>query len=104
MSSENYFVYLLHCDNDTYYAGYTTDLARRYQEHILGTAKCKYTRSFKPLCIAQSWHIIGDKSTAMKAEKFIKKMSKKEKERLILFPEFLMNRFHCKPFSIDDAE
>jgi putative endonuclease len=95
MSKEHYFVYVLLCDNGTYYTGYTTDLMRRYQEHLVGTAKCKYTRSFKPLKIAQSWQITGDKSSAMKAENFIKKLSKKEKQQLILFPERLSQYFDC---------
>lgn len=86
---KEYFVYLLHCDNDTYYTGYTTDLARRYQEHLKGSAACKYTRSFKPLRLAQSWRIAGSQSAAMKIEKRIKKMNKKEKEELILLPERL---------------
>lgn len=86
MSTKNYCVYILHCENDSYYTGYTTDLARRYQEHVTGTAKCKYTRSFKPLSIAQSWQF-QDKATAMKIENSIKKMSKTEKKRLILSPK-----------------
>lgn len=90
MNKKTYWVYILHCNNGSYYTGYTTDLGRRYQEHLAGTAKCKYTRSFKPLSIAQSWQINGDKSMAMRVEKNIKAMSKKEKQRLILFPELLL--------------
>jgi putative endonuclease len=100
MPTENYFVYLLHCDNDTYYVGYTTDLTRRYQEHLLGTAKCKYTRSFKPLKIAQAWQIKGNKSMAMQVERFIKKMNKKDKQKFILIPELLIKLFPCKPLKI----
>jgi len=91
MNKKTYWVYILHCNNDSYYTGYTTDLDRRYQEHLVGSAKCKYTRSFKPLSIAQSWQIPGDKSMAMKLEKSIKAMSKKEKQKIILFPELLFN-------------
>lgn len=84
---------MLHCDNDTYYTGYTTDLERRYQEHVKGSQKAKYTRSFKPLCLARAWHICGSKSVALKIEKWIKKKSKKEKKELIQFPERLMQVF-----------
>jgi putative endonuclease len=93
MSTAPFFVYILLCNNGSYYTGYTTNLSRRYQEHVLGTGKCKYTRSFKPLHIAQSWQINADKSLAMKTEKFIKKMSKQEKEQLILNPECLAQLF-----------
>ena len=93
MSEACYFVYILLCDNGSYYTGYTTDLTRRYQEHLEGTDKCKFTRSFKPLSIAQSWKIQGNKSTAMKAEKFIKTLSKAKKQQLILSPENLSDFF-----------
>ncbi len=87
MDTLYYIVYILICSNGAYYTGYTTDLDRRYQEHLQGTAKCKFTRSFKPLSIAQSWKIYGSKADAMKIEKYIKSLSKKDKEQLILFPE-----------------
>ncbi len=84
-----YWVYILNCQNQTYYTGYTTDLERRFQEHVKGTAKCKYTRSFKPLNIAQAWQVFGDKAAAMKIEKHIKLMSRKEKEKIIAEPDSL---------------
>jgi len=87
---DTYWVYILHCENNSYYTGYTTNLARRYQEHLNGTAKCKYTRSFKPLKIAQTWQFT-EKSRAMKMEKLIKQLSKKDKELLILFPDRLLS-------------
>lgn len=81
-----YWVYILHCDNDTYYTGYTTDLCKRYQSHLNGTGKCKYTRSFKPVTIAQCWQINGSKSLAMQIEKQIKNLSRQEKESIIAKP------------------
>lgn len=87
-----YWVYILNCDNGAYYTGYTSDLKRRFQEHIQGV-KCKYTRSFKPLSIARCWQVEGGKAEAMKVEMFIKRMSKREKERLILEPQRLVEVF-----------
>jgi putative endonuclease len=89
MENLTFWVYILNCSNGNYYTGYTTDLPRRYQEHLAGTAKCKYTRSFKPLSIAQSWEIPADKSTAMQLESFIKKLSKKKKTQIIANPEII---------------
>ncbi len=83
---KGYWVYILKCNNGNYYTGYTTDLARRYQEHLDGTIKCKYTRSFKPLEIAGSWQVRGSKSAAMRLENLIKKLSRSEKEQLIANP------------------
>lgn len=90
MKKTTHFVYILHCENGSYYTGYTTDLVRRYQEHRQGTAKCKFTRSFKPVNIAQSWQF-ESKSLAMKIEKIIKQLSKIKKIELIQFPNRLTN-------------
>jgi putative endonuclease len=89
MMTNYYWVYILYCENDSYYTGYTTDLMRRYREHKNGTGKCKYTRSFKPQYMAQCWQICGDKALAMKIERLIKKMAKQEKQQLVLYPERL---------------
>lgn len=86
------YVYILLCRNGAYYTGYTTDLLRRYQEHVSGTAKCKYTRSFKPVSIAQYWQV-KDKTMAMKIERHVKKMAKQQKAQLILNPELLVSDF-----------
>lgn len=93
MKNTIYWVYMLYCENDTYYTGYTTDIHKRYQQHFNGTGKCKYTRSFKPLRIAQSWKINGDKSCALKVEAYIKKLSRADKEKLINNPELLLENF-----------
>lgn len=95
MKTIQYWVYILECENGNYYTGYTNDLARRYQEHLNGSDKCKYTRSFKPLRLASSWLIHGDKSLALKIEKYIKKLSKKEKKFLISNPKKLTDLFEC---------
>lgn len=87
--SNSYWVYILLCDNDSYYTGYTTNLTERYESHINGTGKCKYTRSFKPICIAQSWKVTGNKAFAMKVERYIKKLSRKQKEDIIADPSLL---------------
>jgi len=91
-----YWVYILKCDNENYYTGYTTDIIRRYQEHITGSIKCKYTRSFKPVGIAQCWQMNSEKSIAMKLERFIKKLSKIEKEQLIKNPKLVEHLYECK--------
>jgi putative endonuclease len=90
MKTSTYWVYILYCENDTYYTGYTNDIKKRYQAHINGTSKCKYTRSFKPLRVAQCWKINGSKSHAMKIEAHIKKLSKVEKEKIINDPRLLL--------------
>ncbi len=85
MSEKVYWVYILRCMNQSYYTGYTDNLEKRFQEHLDGKGS-KYTRSFKPVSIAQSWKIKGDKSIAMRIERYIKKLSKAQKDQLVLNP------------------
>jgi len=88
--SEYFWIYILECDNGNYYTGYTRDLAKRYQQHLKG--KVKYTRSFKPIRIAQSWQLFDEVGVALKIERFIKRQDKKKKELLIQHPDRLKER------------
>lgn len=87
-ASKCFWIYILYCNNDTYYTGYTIDLAKRFEQHLGGRAS-KYTRSFKPLHIAQYWKISGEKKRAMQIERYIKKLTRIEKENLIADPKSL---------------
>lgn len=92
-SEIRFWVYILECENNSFYVGYTTDLLRRYQEHLRGTKACKYTRSFKPRSIAQSWSINGDKALAMRVERYVKRLTKSAKQQLIISPGLLIKIF-----------
>jgi putative endonuclease len=94
-----FWVYILLCDNQSYYTGYTNDMLKRYRSHINGSGRCKYTRSFKPLMIAQCWKITGDKSLALKLERTIKKLSRAEKEKIIKRPSAIINDSRVKSVS-----
>lgn len=89
MLTKDYWVYILLCNNGSYYTGFTDNLEKRYQAHVDGTGKCKYTRSFKPVKIAQCWLIKEDKLLALQLERAIKKLSKQQKTQLILNPHTL---------------
>jgi len=89
MSCSIYWVYILLCENNSYYTGCTNNIHKRYEAHVEGTAKCKYTRSFKPIKIAQSWEVPNGKIEAMKIERYIKKLSRLEKEMIIVQPSSL---------------
>jgi putative endonuclease len=84
-----YTVYILECHNGSYYVGITTDLLRRYQEHLQGI-NCRYTRAFPAKRVAAAWELsAGGKSLAQKIEYFIKKQAKKTKTELIKNPDRL---------------
>lgn len=85
------YVYILECSNSSYYIGYTTDIKRRYQEHVNGNSKCKYTRSFPPEKLAACWQLWAEKSDAMRLEAKLKKLSRHQKQQLVGSPERLAN-------------
>lgn len=90
MSNKSYWVYILLCENNTYYTGYTDNLEKRYQAHADGSGGCKYTRSFRPIKIAQSWEIKEGRSRAMQLERMIKGLTRLDKEKLVTDPNLLM--------------
>jgi len=75
-------VYIIECINGCYYTGYTTDIARRYQEHHAGSAKCKYTRAFPPKKLLAVWEF-ENKSDALKFECKIKSLTRAGKELVL---------------------
>lgn len=89
MDDKRYWVYMLLCENNTYYTGYTHDLEKRYQSHLDGSGGCKYTRSFKPIKIAQLWEVKEGKNKAMQLERYIKRLSRCEKDELVHQPNLL---------------
>ena len=92
MNHENsncFWIYILECSNGSYYTGYTTNMVRRYWQHVTGTADAKYTKGFKPQKIAQCWRLFDNKGTAMKIEYFIKSRNRKMKNILVKDPRKL---------------
>lgn len=93
-----YFIYILECHNSAYYTGYTTDIKRRYQEHVNRQAS-KYTRSFPPRRLAVCWQIDGALSSALKIEKIIKCLPRADKETLVTNPAYLILLLQQKGFN-----
>ncbi len=77
---------MLDCDKKSIYVGISTDIQRRYQEHLSGDKKgARYTRSHRLLELIYSLKI-GDKSLALKVEHRLKKKSATWKRSLALKP------------------
>lgn len=76
-------VYLIRTRLNTLYAGVTTDVDRRFQEHASNSKKgARYLRGKGPLALM--WHQeIGDKREAMSLEYKIKQIDRKKKLSLI---------------------
>lgn len=74
-----HYFYVLRCQDQSLYAGYTTDLSRRLQQHNQGCG-AKYTRpaSRRPLRLIHA-EGFADKRQAMQAEYAFKQLSKVQK-------------------------
>lgn len=75
------FVYILQCADNTLYTGWTADLNKRLTAHNAGKAS-KCTRSRLPVRLVYS-ESAPDKSSALKREAAIKKLTRPEKLALI---------------------
>ena len=81
MKSSSYYVYIIICRDQTFYIGYTNDLDKRIKVHNKGLG-AKYTRGRIPVKLLY-YEVYDDKSKALKREIALKKLSRKQKEKLI---------------------
>lgn len=78
--SNEWYVYMIRCFDNTLYTGITTDVSRRLNEHnAQGSKTAKYLRGKIPLRIVFQQKV-KNKSAALKIEHKIKTLSKHEKE------------------------
>jgi putative endonuclease len=84
-----YWIYMIECENGAYYTGYTTNLARRFRQHLDGTANVRYTRSHRPLRLARCWRLFDTVGTALKVESAIKRGGAAVKRRILDDPDAL---------------
>jgi putative endonuclease len=76
-----YYVYILRCEDKSFYTGITTDVERRFKEHCVGTGG-NYTRSHKPEKIIYS-EKAATRSDALKREVEIKSWSREKKMQFV---------------------
>ena len=75
------YTYLLRCADGTLYCGWTNDPERRLAAHLSGKAS-RYTASRRPVEMVYL-EAFETKTEAMKREAAIKKLSRKEKLKLV---------------------
>ena len=74
-----WFVYILHCRDDTLYTGITTDVGRRIEEHNAGKAPgARYTRSRRPVKLAYAEEA-ASRAAAARRETAIKQFDRNGK-------------------------
>ena len=76
----SWYVYMVRCRDNSLYTGYTDDPERRLAVHNAGKG-AKYTKSRLPVQLVYREEC-PDKSTALKREYAIKRLTKAEKELL----------------------
>lgn len=76
-----HFVYIVECQDGTYYTGYTPDLKKRILLHNNGKG-AKYTRDRRPVKLVWCKEYKQFKP-AFKLEKIIKTLTRKQKEALV---------------------
>ena len=80
-SGHNYYVYIVQCNDDSYFTGATNNLERRIWEHETGYNEKCYTFTRRPVEIKYSEHFY-DINNAIAWEKQLKGWSRKKKEAL----------------------
>jgi predicted GIY-YIG superfamily endonuclease len=76
-----WWLYLLHCGDDTLYCGIALDVEARLQQHQMGKG-AKYTRGRGPLVLVYR-EACGSKAEALRRERIIKRLKRPAKEALI---------------------
>ena len=76
----SFFVYILLCMDGSFYTGYTKDVDERMKQHENGKG-AKYTKAHRPQKLAYV-EVFGTRSSAMKRERAIKKLSHQQKREL----------------------
>ncbi|MBU0994588.1 MAG: GIY-YIG nuclease family protein [Proteobacteria bacterium] len=78
-----WYVYMIRCHDGSLYTGISNDVSRRFEKHLeMGKQGAKYLRGKGPLKLVFQQKI-GSKSSALKMEQKIKKLSKSQKELII---------------------
>ena len=80
----NWMVYMVLCTDESLYTGITTDIERRFDQHVTGSG-ARYFRGHVPLRVVylEKGH---DRSSASMREAEIKKLHPAEKRRLLVAP------------------
>lgn len=80
MDTDYHYVYIIRCNDDSLYTGYTTDVKRRVKEHNTGNG-AKYTRGRTPVTL-EYVGMFDSQNDAMSREYEIKQLNKGQKEKL----------------------
>lgn len=75
------YTYIVRCKDGSLYTGWSNDLEKRIREHNEGRG-AKYTKSRRPVALVY-YEEYQTKEEAMRREYAIKKLGRREKEKLV---------------------
>ncbi|RNF82651.1 GIY-YIG nuclease family protein [Lysobacter psychrotolerans] len=75
-----WFLYLIECRDGSVYTGISTDVQRRYDQHVAGKG-ARYTRSHPPVRLLAQFEY-ADRAAASRAEYAIKQLTPAKKRAL----------------------
>ena len=80
--SDNWHVYIIEADDASLYTGITTDVERRFDEHLQKSTGARYFNGRKPVRVVyrEGGHT---RSSASRREAQIKKLPRAEKQALV---------------------
>ncbi|MHB8624545.1 MAG: GIY-YIG nuclease family protein, partial [Sulfuricaulis sp.] len=81
-SGQSWFVYIMECNDGSFYTGITNNIERRQQQHNDGTAS-RYTRSRRPVTLRYQ-EVCESRSHALIRECSLRLLSRKQKEDLVM--------------------
>lgn len=102
---KDFFSYLLMCSDGTLYSGSTVNPEMRLRVHNEGRG-ARYTRGRRPVRMAALW-LWPDWSTALRAERRVKELSRRQKLLLAQNPRQIRAFFQVTPrrcFTPDELE
>jgi putative endonuclease len=82
MKQSDWYFYVLRCNDESFYAGITTDVTRRLNEHNNSNKAAKYTRVRRPLSLVLCWRC-ESRSEAQRIEYKFKRLRRKQKEKVL---------------------
>ncbi|MDH3387603.1 MAG: GIY-YIG nuclease family protein [Gammaproteobacteria bacterium] len=80
---DNWSLYIIEADDRSLYTGITTDIERRFAEHLQGQKGARYFNGRRPVRVVyrEDGH---SRSSASRREIEIKRLSRSEKQQLIV--------------------
>jgi putative endonuclease len=80
--SDNWSLYIIEASDTSLYTGITTDVERRFDEHLRGPKGARYFNGRSPLKVIyrEDGH---DRASASRREAEIKKLSRRAKQQLV---------------------